>query len=154
MEKRFICGICGKEHFALDSYMACVSKCGENAKAVQKAEAEKERLVKMNAALNRVKEAKKYFEQQLAKFEKEYPVEYKLNFGKDTCKGDCKCSDNKSKTKTNTKSEKIELAYEADKNGKAKMTAKVNGEDVSDEALADLLADPETRFIAQLLGLV
>lgn len=152
MEKKFVCSICGKEHFTLDAYMNCVSKCGENAKAVQKAEAEKERLVKMNAALNRVKEAKKYFEEQLAKFEKEYPAEYKLNFGeKDTCKDDCKCS---SKPKTNTKSEKIELAYEADKNGKAKMTAKVNGKDVSDEALADLLADPETRFIAQLLGLV
>ena len=149
----FICGICGTEHRELGDYMKCVTKCGEKALASQKAEEEKKRLEKMNAALNRVKEAKKYFEEQLAKFEKEYPAEYKLNFGKkDKCKGDCKCSNDKSKS--DVKTETIELAYKTDKNGKPNVTAKLNGKDVTDEALTDLLNDPETRFIAQMLGLI
>ena len=146
----FVCGICSKEHNNLSDYMACVAHCGAQVKAAQKVEEEKKRLEKMNVALNRIKEAKKYYEEQLEKFKKEYPEEYKLNFGeKHNCSnGTCKCSDIKPKSET------VELSYESDGKNKPKMTAKVNGKDVTDEALKSLLDDPETKFIAQLLGIV
>lgn len=145
----FICGICGIKHTDLDSYLKCVAKCGETLKAEQKAEAEKERLIQMNAALNRTKEAKKYYEEQLAKFEKEYPEEYKLNFGGHTCK----CSKSND-TKSDVKTETIELSYESNGKDKPKMTAKVNGKDVDSKAIESLLDDPETKYIAKMLGLI
>ena len=159
----FICGICGIKHTDLDSYLKCVAKCGETLKAEQKAEAEKERLIQMNAALNRVKEAKKYLEEQLAKFEKEYPTEYKLNFGeKHKCsnndnwydaKNTCKCSKSNN-TKSDVKTETIELSYEDNGKDKPKMTAKINGKDVDSKAIESLLDDPETKYIAKMLGLI
>ena len=146
----FICGICATEHNNLSDYMACVAHCGAQVKAAQEAEEEKKRLEKMNMALNGVKQAKKYYEEQLEKFKKEYPVEYKLNFGeKHNCSnGTCKCSDNKSKYET------VELSYEKDGKNKPKMSAKVNGKDVTDETLESLLDDPETKYIAKMLGII
>lgn len=146
----FVCGICATEHNNLSDYMACVAQCGAQVKAAQKAEEEKKRLEKMNAALNGVKQAKKYYEELLEKFKKEYPEEYKLNFGeKHNCSnGTCKCSDNKSK------SESVVFSYERDGKNKPKMTAKVNGKDVTDRTLESLLDDPETRYIAKILGLI
>lgn len=149
--KNYVCGICGTEHFNLDAYMKCVSKCGETLKAEQKAKEDLERLEKMNAALNRVKEAKKYFEEQLAKFEKEYPSEYQLNFGE------------KHKYPNLIKSNLVgygragdaEFTYEQKGNGKPKITAKINGKEVDNEELKnDLLKNPETKYIAEMLGLI
>ena len=152
---KFTCAICGTEYETLEDYMACVSECGEIMKAKQKAEDEKKRLEKMNSALNAVKQAKKYYEEQLAKFEKEYPEEYKLNFGKnDKCSNDtCKCKDTNSEAK-NGKTETIELSYEDNGKDKPKMTAKINGKDVDSKAIESLLDDPETKYIAKMLGLI
>jgi predicted nucleic acid-binding Zn ribbon protein len=151
---KFTCAICGTEYETLEDYMACVSECGEIMKAKQKAEDEKKRLEKMNTSLNRVKEAKKYFEEQLAKFEKEYPEEYKLNFGKnDKCSNDtCKCS--KADIKSDIKTDTIELSYEGNGKDKPKINCKINGKDADDETLDDLLNDPETKYIAKMLGLI
>lgn len=153
--KSYVCGICGKEYFDLNQYMECVSKCGENAKATLKAEAEKARLEKMNAALNRVKEAKKYFEEQLEKFEKEYPEEYKLNFGEShKCSNDtCKCSKTDS-TKSDIKTETIKLYYEDNGKDKPKMSAKINGKEVDDKTLGSMFDDPDCRYIAKMLGII
>ena len=152
--KNYVCGICKKQHDSLDAYMECVSKCGETLKAEQKAEAEKERLAKLNADLNKIKEAKKYYDGLLENFKEEYPEEYKLNFGeKHNCsKGTCKCSDNKSKP--DVKTETIELSYKDNGKDKPKMSAKVNGKDVTDESLAALFDDPDCRYIAKMLGLI
>jgi hypothetical protein len=156
--KNYVCGICGKKYESLDYYMDCVSKCGEKLKAEQKAEAEKERLEKVNAALNRIKEAKKYWEGQLDKFKEEYPEEYELNFGdidtynfKDV--NDC-TPDDKSNCKgyvfnPETKSVKVMCEKKNDEEPVIKM--KVNGKDVSAEKLFE---DPDCRYIAKLLGLV
>lgn len=80
--KNYICGICGKEHIELDSYLKCVAKCGE----VIKEEENKKRMNEINAAINRVKQAKVYYEEQLASFKEKYPEEYELNFGKSVIK--------------------------------------------------------------------
>ena len=147
MEKNYICAICKKQHDSLDAYLTCVSKCGEKIKAEQKAEAEKERLAKINADLNKIKEAKKHYEEQLAKFEKEYPAEYKLNFGdvKGVCPSDCKG------VASDIKPETIKVLYEKKNNEDPKIRAKVNGKDVSAEKLFD---DPDCRYIAKMLGLI
>jgi predicted nucleic acid-binding Zn ribbon protein len=156
---KFTCAICGTEYKTLEDYMACVSECGEIMKAKQKAEDEKKRLEKMNSALNAVKQAKKYYEEQLAKFEKEYPEEYKLNFGEShKCSNDtCKCSKTdgtKTDNKSGIKSETIELSYESDGKNKPKMSAKINGKEVDDKALDSLFDDPDCRYIAKMLGII
>lgn len=145
--KNYVCGICGKKYESLDYYMDCVSKCGEKLKAEQKAEAEKERLEKVNAALNRIKEAKKYWEGQLDKFKEEYPEEYKLNFGdvKGVCPHDCKGN------ASDTKEETVKVLYEKKNDEDPIIKMKVNGKDVSAEKLFE---DPDCRYIAKLLGLV
>lgn len=157
--KNYVCSICGMEYFSLDEYLSCVSKCGNDLKEKQKAEAEKERLEKLNAALNAVKQAKKYYEEQLTKFKEEYPTEYELNFGK-TEDHKCKCSE-KSESKyvkntcdSKTKTDKIEISYEENGKDKPKMTAIINGKDVTGEAIDTLLKDPECRHIVELLGLL
>ena len=145
--KTYVCGICGKEYFDLDMYMACVSKCGEEIKAELKAEAEKARLAKVNEALSKVKEAKKHYEELLEKFKTEYPAEYKLNFGdvKGICPSDCKgfTSDDKSET--------VKVLYEKKNDEEPKIRAIVNGKNVSAEKL---LEDPSCRHIAKMLGLI
>lgn len=147
--KNYVCGICGKKYESLDYYLACVAKCGEKLKAEQKAEAEKERLEKVNAALNRIKEAKKYWEDQLDKFKEEYPEEYELNFGKKDNYDDKIIKPGK--TAGLGRIGNAELTYAKNGNDKPKITAKVNGKDVSAEKLFE---DPDCRYIAKLLGLV
>lgn len=148
--KKYVCGICGAEYDDLNSYLECVSKCGETIKAELKAKEEKERLEKVNAELNKVKQAKAYFEEVAAKFKEEYPEEYELNFGKSECDCPHDCKGNKPEGKTET----IELSYEDDGKGKPKMTAKVNGKEIDNKALESLLDDPDTKYIAKMLGII
>ena len=144
--KNYTCAICGKEYSDLDAYLSCVYKCGETLRANKRAEEEKKRLEEINAALNRVKEAKKYFEEQLADFEKKYPVEYKMNFGaKDTEECKCNC--------TNTEKDNRPTVYTLSYNGKDKPVFKVNGQEKSNEFVNDLLSDPDMKYIGELLGL-
>ncbi len=92
MNNKYKCSICGKEYSNVDDYLKCVTKCAADLKKNQQ---EKERLEKINAALNGVKQAEQYFQQKLKEFKEEYPDEYKLNFGDKSC-----CCD---KTKVNPK---------------------------------------------------
>ena len=79
--KEYVCGICGTSYYDLDSYMKCVTKCGSELKAQKEAEEKQKRMEEVNAALNKVKQAKAYYEEQMALFEEKYPEEYKMNFG-------------------------------------------------------------------------
>ena len=155
MEKKiYTCAICNKSYDSLESYMNCVNACGEKIK-IEKL-AEKERMKNMNLDLNKIKAAKEYYDGLLEKFKEDYPDEYKLNFRESECPHDCKGnveSETKARTKE-VKPETIELYYEGDGKNKPKIVAKVNGEEVDDKAVDSLLHDPETKFIAQLLGLI
>lgn len=74
---KFVCGICGKTINDLDEYVAHVKECG----AKLKAEKDQKALAELNAAINKVKAAKTYYEQCLQEFKEKYPNEYELNFG-------------------------------------------------------------------------
>lgn len=145
--KNYICGICGTEHTDLDSYLKCVSKCGADWKAKEEAEKQQKRLEEVNAALNRVKAAKTYFEEQLADFEKKYPEEYKLNF-KTKCGN---CNDWLSPIDEDDKPTVSTFSYEDNGKDEPIIKAKVNGKDVDPKTLWD---DPDTEWLAKLLGII
>lgn len=130
MAEKYVCGICGTAYSDLDDYLNCVSKCGEKLK-------ENKHLEEVNAALNGVKQAKNYYEQKLDEFKQKYPKEYAVNFGTG--------SDKKITSKS------VEVSYENNGKDKPKMSAKVDGKE---KDIKTLLNDPETKFIAQLLGLI
>ena len=159
-EKRYTCGICGKESIGLEAYLKCVSTCGEKIKKEQKEQEEKKRLEEVNAALNRVKQAKAYFEQQLKEFEEKYPEEYKMNFAEDTeecdiCGDDCDCScASKLADKEAYKNESISFTYKDDGKNKPELSATINGKKVSDDALVKLFEDPDAKYLAKLLGIL
>ena len=148
------CGICGKTYETLDAYMDCVAHCGAELKKKEEAENAQKRIEEVNAALNRVKEAKKYFEDQLKQFQEKYPEEYDLNFG----------SSNKKKLSTDNtgiKSEKVKkenynpesvsVSYSKKNDEEPNIRARVNGKDVSPE---ELFSDPDVKYIAKLLGIL
>lgn len=143
MEGTFVCGICGRICNTLSDYMEHVNKCSVR---VMKEEAEKkERLEKLNAEIEEVKKAKAV----IAKFKKEHPEEYNLNFG-----GHCSCGKHKEENTHGTNvpvqptvpkmpkelkkkrdaekevPETVELFFEDDGNGKPKLYGKINGEEV------------------------
>lgn len=151
MMKEYVCGICGTCYYDLDSYMKCVTKCGSELKAKKEAEEKQKRMEEVNAALNKVKQAKAYYEEQLALFETKYPEEYTMNFGvRDTEKNaNEKDAWDEFLTKQERKPYMTTVSYE-DK-GDGNPTIKVNGEKITEKNLAN---DPETRWIAEMLGLV
>lgn len=150
MNEKYVCGLCGATHYDLDSYLKCVSKCGEQLKKQKKEEEEnKKRLARMNADRNRVNEAKRYYEEKLNNFKINYPKEYETYFGHV-----CNCGSNCKEKKTenhpvDTKS--IEVSYESNGKDKPTMSAKVNGKEIKDDDLKTLLADPNMEFIAKML---
>ena len=72
----FVCGICGDTIAGLDEYVAHVKEC-----SVCKVEQEQKKLEELNAAINKVRMAKSYYEECLLEFKEKYPKEYELNFG-------------------------------------------------------------------------
>lgn len=139
MMKNYICAICGTEHYDLDSYLKCVAKCGEEIKAKDK----QKRIEEVNAALNRVKQAKEYYEEQLKQFNEKYPEEYELNFGL-----------NKKKVtvdKTEPKTESVKVSYSKKNDEDPEIRARVNGKDVSPK---ELFTDPDVKYLAELLGII
>lgn len=78
-KKKYKCDFCGKEYENHGDYVSCVVKCG---KEFDKRKEEEKKCEKLNAALNHVKEAKKYYEQKLEEFKENFPEEYELNFSK------------------------------------------------------------------------
>lgn len=147
MKEYYTCAICGFKYDDLDSYLACVHNCGEKLKEKQKAEEKQKRLEEVNAAINRVKEAKKYFEEQLAEFEKKYPEEYEMNFATE---GSCNCK--ALKQQSVSAPEVLTLSYED--NGNGKPIIKANGRKVTDDFVKDLFEDPDMKYVGKLLGLL
>lgn len=165
MQDKYVCAICGSTHYDLGQYVNCVIKCSEKLKRLEEEEKEKKRLEELNAALNKVKQAQIYFEQQLNEFKEKYPTEYELNFaknGNDSCSCDStsvcsKCGKGDGKTEAYNKPsdfyQTVEIEVKDDGKGNPTIDAKINGEKVEDEQLKKLLDDPETQFIAKMLGL-
>lgn len=167
IEKReYVCGFCGETHTDLDSYMKCVSTCGNSIKKHQEEERQKKYLEEVNAALNAVKQAKKYYEDKLNEFKTKYPKEYEINFAETcSCGSECKCNhEEKTETYINPdldlvpdwmkNSNSLEVSYENNGNGEPKMYAKVNGKKVKDDELAELFVKTGTRELAEMLGII
>lgn len=153
MEKKpnYICSLCGRTHYDLDDYLKDVTRCGAELKAREEEEKNKKRLAEINAAINGVKQAKAYYEEQLAKFKEKYPEEYKLNFVYgDTEK--CGCESESTLAKKSTKPKITTISYED--NGKDEPTLKVNGKEAEDASLKTLFNDPEIQHLAKLLGMI
>lgn len=138
----YTCGICGQNFDDVLDYAAHVSKCAERVKKNEEAKKAQKRMEEINAALNRVKEAKKYFEDQLDQFKEKYPEEYDLNFG-----------DKKKITvdKTEPKADSVKVLYSKRNDEEPQIRAKVNGKDVKPE---ELFADPDVKHLAELLGIL
>jgi hypothetical protein len=154
---KYVCGLCGKTHYELDDYLACVARCGAELKAREEAEAKQKHLEEVNAALNGIKQARSYYEDLLYKFKEKYPEEYKLNFGHldtEECGADCKdcgndCQDRKAAPKQQSTSKS--LSYTNNGKDKPTITAKINGKNVALEKLFD---DPDCKYLAKLLGIL
>ena len=160
--KTYKCDICGKEHAELNAYLSCVFKCGSELQTKMKKE--EERLKKMNEALSKVKEAKEIFEKKLNEFKNEYPEAYKLNFESngccdhdscdDCCDGCGECKDECDCNKDHCDTESFEFEYFDNGKDKPKMSAKVNGKDASNDILKMMEENPDTKYIAKLLGIL
>lgn len=168
MSKTYTCAICGKQYDNVNDYLKCVALCGEKLKK-KEAEKEQKRIEEINAALNRVKQAKVYYEEQLANFKEKYPEEYKLNFecykpekkpiNNETTKSDNQWhiieADNAPKyTKVKKEQhdpESVRVLYTKENDNKPEIRAKVNGKDTT---LEGLLKDDDARLLAKLLGLI
>lgn len=143
MNKIYTCGICGKEHEKLDDYLKCVTACGNKLKEEEKEKAEQKRIEEINAELNRVKEAKKYYEDKLNQFKEKYPEEYELNFGN---------LNNKDKERAvKEKPESLSVLYKKNNNEEPVIKAKVNGKDVKTD---ELFKDKDIKYLAELLGIL
>ena len=161
-ERRYVCNLCGKYHFDLDAFLNCVSSCGEKMKKEIEEEKNKKRMEEINAALNGVKQAKKYYEDKLNEFKTKYPEEYEVNFGECDCGSGCKCHEEKEETGTYvnedklpdwaTKANTFEYSYQNNGKDEPKVSVRLNGKEVPNP-LEKLLADPNTKHIAELLGL-
>jgi len=162
----YVCGICGTNHEYLEDYLDCVNHCGKKVREEMRAKAEKERMEKVNAALNGVKQAKAYYEEQLAKFKNEFPDEYKMNFGDNacTCGGKCDHADKKDHKKKNIAEatpknpnnnvDSIALSYKDNGKDEPEITAKVNGKTVENKELEKLFNDPDVKYLAEILGIM
>ena len=153
MENNYTCAICKKQHDSLDGYLACVNACGKKLK-------ESQRIEKLNAALNQVKQAQKYFEQKLDEFKSEYPEEYELNFGSKNSKAKPDMDKTRAVTKEEWGKEQKRMkdnAISCESNGteSMKVFANVNGKEVEgNDALELLKSDPNTKYLAELLGIL
>ena len=150
MENNYTCAICKKQHDSLDSYLACVNACGKKLK-------ESQRIEKLNAALNQVKQAQKYYEDKLAEFQAEYPEEYELNFGSKKPHKKPMADVTKAVTKEewDKEQERIKdnkISGESNKSEPVKVFANINGKEAKgDDALKLLESNSDTRHLARLL---
>lgn len=153
---KYVCGICNSEYENLDGYLSCVNACGKKLK--EKEEAEKR--IKIDAALNSVKQAKAYFEQKLSEFKDEYPEEYELNFGSKKPHKKPMADVTKAVTKEewDKEQERIKdnkISGESNKSEPVKVFANINGKEAKgDDALKLLESNSDTRHLARLLGLL
>ena len=149
MQGKFICSICRKNYNDLHNYINCVTSCYEKKLKEEKEAENAKKLEEINALISKVKAAEKYLIEVKAEFKEKYPEEYELNFGKKDNYDDKIIKPGK--TAGLGRIGNAELTYAKNGNDKPKITAKVNGKDVSTEKLFD---DPDTRYIAKMLGLL
>ena len=156
MNKKYVCGICEKEHVDLVQYMKCVSTCGEKLKKEQEEIELKKRAEELNIAISKVKAARSYYEQQLNEFKEKYPEEYELNFGKHVCSCDdsCSCKSESDLTQPEEQFKDISISYVDNGKDKPQLSAKVNGTKVDENSLSKLFKDPDTQYIARMLGIL
>lgn len=162
MSNNYICNVCGSEYDNLDGYLACVTKCVETKK-------NDEKVKKVNAYLNEIKKTENHLSEVKDNFKKEYPDEFYLNFGtqEDTCKCDDECNDcdrdchcessavsKESKPSKENNLSTMELSYMDNGKDKPTLSAKVNGKKVEYDAINKLFVDPDTRYIAKMLGII
>ena len=158
------CSICGTAYTNIDDYLKCVESCVSNKKKEIEEERNQKRLEEVNKALNAIKQAEKYYNELKDKFKADYPEEYKLNFDDHKCNCSCEKEDiAKTNSKDKPKYKTMELSYERNSKEKPKMSAKVNGKKVDDDALQKLFddpdanylaADPDVNYIAKVLGIM
>lgn len=152
MERKYVCDLCKKTHTNLDDYLDCVFTCGEYLKQERKEKEQREYREKLYAEINKVKQAKKYYEEQLADFKAKYPKEYELNFATE---GGSKDAVTKvMNTDLNDGFNKVSVRVTGNGKDKPVVDAKINGKKVDDDKLASLFDDPETRYFAKLLGIL
>ena len=132
--------ICEKEHTAIWEYVACVSKCAEELKKKEKAEAEKKRMEEVNYYLTQIKETKERYDDLCLEFANKFPEEYKLNFKYkcDKCNDYCSPIDE-------------DATVEEHKEDTPIIRARVNGKSVDPSVLFE---DPDCKYIAKLLGIL
>ena len=149
------CDICGAAYTNIDDYLKCVESCVSNKKKEIEEEKNKKHLEAVNKDLNAIKQAEKYFNELKDEFKKSYPEEYELNFGNHKCNCSCEKEDiAKTNLEDKPKYKNLELSYERNGKEEPKMTAKVNGKQVGDDYIQKLFENPETKYIAQLLGIM
>ena len=153
---KYVCGICNSEYENLDGYLSCVNTCGKKLKEKE----ETEKRIKIDAALNSVKQAKAYYEQKLSEFKAEYPEEYELNFGLKKSYKKPIVDVTRAATKEEWKKEQEKLtdtkiSSENNKSEPLKVFANINGKEAKgDDALKLLESNSDTRHLARLLGLL
>lgn len=158
MTERYTCGFCGATHDNADDYFKCVSSCRDILKKQIEEEKQQKYLEELNADINRVKQAEKYYKEKLEEFKLKYPKEYELNFSP-TCSSDCTCHKEKTETYVNednlpnwtTQSNSLEFSYENNGKDEPKMSAKVNGKEVDDDIIRRLLIHPDVNDLARIL---
>lgn len=149
MGKTYTCGICGEEFDNVWDYAAHVSECAKVLKEKEEAEKAQKRMEEINTALNRVKEAKRYFEDQLNQFKEKYPEEYNLNFGAKKKEATTDKFEKVKKEKYNPES--VSVSYSKKNDEEPKIRARVNGKDIEPE---ELFSDPDCKYLAELLGIL
>lgn len=163
MTEKYVCGFCGKTHYDMDAYFECVSSCRETLKKHLEEEKQAKYLEELNAAINSVKQAKKYYEEKLEEFKTKYPKEYEINFAETCGCRSCDCYEEKTETYVDpdldkvpdwAKSNSMEFSYENNGKDEPKMSAKLNGKELDDKVIAKLLSHPDVNCLAGLMNLL
>lgn len=153
----YVCNVCGSQYDNLDGYLACVTKCVETKKNYEKEK-------KVNSYLDEIKKAEKYLSEVKGKFKKEYPNEFYLHFDTEECECNsdgCNCHSDVKKTNiSESKTSKandlstMEISYLNNGKDKPTLSAKVNGKKVENDAVNKLFNDPDTKYLAKILGII
>ena len=148
------CDICGKEYTDVKDYMKCVKTCGEAEVTRVKEEEDKKLREEINAALNKVKGAKNYYDECLKDFKSKYPEAYALNFGKED--NDIKNNYKNNPPLPNNKnfSKKVEVSAKKENGKEPNVKVKVDGKDVNyKDIINELKTDDFVDYVLNMLGL-
>ena len=150
---KFTCSICGSSYDELEDYLKCVSECGNELKEEMEFAAKEAYKTELNAAINKVKEAEKYYKDTLANFKEKYPEEYSFNFEKKkTEKVD------ESKEVRNERPNNIEDFWSMmkifdDGDGSPKVEYVAKDKPKVETTMDELLKNPEVKDFMEILGI-